>query len=317
MKDIFYKFGFTNPLDGWISPLVVLSLITMFVVVTGSMLLQWRRRVCKFNTTKNIIKHTPLRFITYCVLYLLSGILQQSFLVLVYNIFEWFCPSCYWNKIFAAGIFALFHFPNFLLMFAVMGMGIVFLSHFELYHNIYIIGLLHGLIANVMKFSLPEELSTSFTVWFKYIAFYRKDHRRKKALSKLSKFLKDKGKLNMIYSIKPDIGEQIHTGLAYFTDTAKHNNKPDVVINVLGKDNGREIRYDKPLLYRIANVPEYWIVDPYNKSVEVFTLTTNGYDLYCFAFGNHQVKSKMVNDFDKTAEEIFVRFELFNINPAM
>lgn len=316
MIEIFSKFGFTNIFSGWMTPLPILSLITIFVIVLGSLFIQWRNKG-KFAITKNIIKHTPLKFIAYCVLYLLSGILQQSVLVLLYNMFEWLRPDFHWNKIFASGVFALFHFPNFLLMFAVMGMGIVFLSHFEIYRNIYIIGLLHGLIANVMKFTLPEELSTSFTVWFKYIAFYKVEHRRNKAVSKLKKSLIDKCAVCMNHPIEISARERVSSDMSCFIDTQKFNGVPDMVINLIKEDNAKDVRYDRPKLYYRAGISEHWIADPYNKSIEVFALTNSGYELYCFAVGGQLIKSRVISDFNKTADEMFVRFELFNINPAM
>lgn len=47
---------------------------------------------------------------------------------------------------------------------------------------------------------------------------------------------------------------------------------PDMVIEVLSPSNLRHDRLIKLDLYQQAGVPEYWIVDPENKSVQVFLL---------------------------------------------
>lgn len=47
------------------------------------------------------------------------------------------------------------------------------------------------------------------------------------------------------------------------------NGTPDMVIEVLSPATAKRDRSDKLKLYKVAKVKEYWIIDPFNKTVEV------------------------------------------------
>lgn len=51
---------------------------------------------------------------------------------------------------------------------------------------------------------------------------------------------------------------------------------PDLIIEVLSPSNSRRDRFVKYNLYMRAKVREYWIVDPQEKTVQVFLLDENG-----------------------------------------
>lgn len=52
---------------------------------------------------------------------------------------------------------------------------------------------------------------------------------------------------------------------------------PDLVIEILSPSTGKIDRWIKYKLYEQAGVKEYWIVEPTNSTLEVFTLNQNGY----------------------------------------
>ncbi len=54
---------------------------------------------------------------------------------------------------------------------------------------------------------------------------------------------------------------------------------PDLVVEILSPSNWSYDREEKFRLYEEAGVPEYWIVDPRMKSVEVFVLEAGEYVL--------------------------------------
>jgi Uma2 family endonuclease len=54
---------------------------------------------------------------------------------------------------------------------------------------------------------------------------------------------------------------------------------PDLVVEILSPSNWSYDRKEKFLLYQEAGVPEYWIVDPRMKTIEVFLLDDGEYVL--------------------------------------
>ncbi len=58
----------------------------------------------------------------------------------------------------------------------------------------------------------------------------------------------------------------------------KLNDKaPDLVIEVLSPSTARNDRLIKYNSYEKAGVKEYWIVDPYNMSVEIYSLVEDSF----------------------------------------
>ena len=55
---------------------------------------------------------------------------------------------------------------------------------------------------------------------------------------------------------------------------------PDLVIEVLSPSTAKYDRGHKRDSYEAAGIPEYWIVDPINKTVEVYRLSVKKYFLY-------------------------------------
>jgi Uma2 family endonuclease len=59
---------------------------------------------------------------------------------------------------------------------------------------------------------------------------------------------------------------------------------PDLVVEVLSPYSSRRDRLDKSKVYAKYGIPEYWIVDPSNESLEQYILAAGGYalnDVYC------------------------------------
>ena len=54
---------------------------------------------------------------------------------------------------------------------------------------------------------------------------------------------------------------------------------PDLVVEVLSPSTAKNDRFIKMALYAKYGVKEYWIVDPRGKSIEVYHLKENGYEL--------------------------------------
>lgn len=80
---------------------------------------------------------------------------------------------------------------------------------------------------------------------------------------------------------------------------------PDMVVEILSKGSIIYDRIEKYNLYEKFGVEEYWIVDPQNQSVEVYTLENAKYELYSSAEIKGIVKSKIIEGFSLEIEDIF------------
>lgn len=79
---------------------------------------------------------------------------------------------------------------------------------------------------------------------------------------------------------------------------------PDLVVEVISPTNSYIDRYSKKAKYEEFGVKEYWIVDPGNKTLEIFVLKEGVYELFLFLAEDGKVFSKLLKE---------VNFELFNI----
>jgi Uma2 family endonuclease len=72
---------------------------------------------------------------------------------------------------------------------------------------------------------------------------------------------------------------------------------PDIVVEIVSPSSVQVDRRDKMSLYARFGVPEYWLVDPANRTIEVFTWADGGYQPFSFAAETGVVKSKLLPDF--------------------
>lgn len=66
---------------------------------------------------------------------------------------------------------------------------------------------------------------------------------------------------------------------------------PDLVIEIISPSSIKTDRGKKFRLYERMNLPEYWIVDINNKSIEVYQRQESGYEMVSFATGQGAVES--------------------------
>jgi len=80
---------------------------------------------------------------------------------------------------------------------------------------------------------------------------------------------------------------------------------PDLVMEILSENTVKEDRVCKYKQYQKAGVPEYWIVDPLQQTIEVFTLENKAYVL----FGKYSVgeiaHSKLLAGFQVAVNSAF------------
>lgn len=84
---------------------------------------------------------------------------------------------------------------------------------------------------------------------------------------------------------------------------------PDIVIEVLSPGTAYYDLKKKKRLYEASGVPEYWIVDPLDKSVEVFTLENDAYTLLCRAEILQSVQSRVLPELNLEAKDVFTAWD--------
>lgn len=87
-------------------------------------------------------------------------------------------------------------------------------------------------------------------------------------------------------------------------DRAIHG-APDLVVEIISPTSSRRDRWQKRALYERSGIPEYWIVDPANRYVEVLSLGKAGYVLSSSAQGEGRVESRVLEGFTVAVQEIF------------
>jgi Uma2 family endonuclease len=82
---------------------------------------------------------------------------------------------------------------------------------------------------------------------------------------------------------------------------------PELVVEVLsaGSDNERRDREVKRKLYAIRGVQEYWIVDWKKQQIEIFRRDDRGLPLIATLFGNDNLSSSLLPNFEQSVAEVF------------
>jgi Uma2 family endonuclease len=140
-----------------------------------------------------------------------------------------------------------------------------------------------------------------------------------KAVLKLSKIFDD-------YAVEKDLGDVYLSPIDVYFD--KYNNTqpdvlfirkdrnfiitndgiqghPDLIAEVLSPSTFRHDRKDKMKMYLRFGVPEYWIVDPKNQSIEVYVLENDSYDMRFFAIETGDIESKVLEGLKFDVAKIF------------
>lgn len=80
---------------------------------------------------------------------------------------------------------------------------------------------------------------------------------------------------------------------------------PDLVIEILSPNSVKRDRFDKKDLYEQFAIPEYWIVDPQNATIEVYRLQNNHYALSSFAAQSGAVHSEALGGWELEVSQLF------------
>ncbi len=80
---------------------------------------------------------------------------------------------------------------------------------------------------------------------------------------------------------------------------------PDLVVEVVSPSTFKRDLTDKMKLYERHKVKEYWLVFPLEKTIMVYELKDDGYELFSYATEKGKVKSKVLEGFELEVEEVF------------
>lgn len=89
------------------------------------------------------------------------------------------------------------------------------------------------------------------------------------------------------------------------TNVSGFEGTPDLAVEILSPSSLRRDRIVKFATYEKAGVPEYWIVDPETRSVEVYAWRDGLYELHVHAVRDVPVTSTLFPDLALCVDEIF------------
>jgi Uma2 family endonuclease len=104
--------------------------------------------------------------------------------------------------------------------------------------------------------------------------------------------------------LQPDI-LFIRAERSHIIETHRIEGVPDLVVEILSPSNWAYDRREKLAVYQEAGVPEYWIVDPRAKTIEVFVLEEEEYALLG-KWGEEEIAtSRVIPGFNVRAADVF------------
>jgi Uma2 family endonuclease len=80
---------------------------------------------------------------------------------------------------------------------------------------------------------------------------------------------------------------------------------PDLVVEVISPSSWRRDRFEKMKLYKKYEIPEFWLIDPQNQSIEVFTYADNDFDVFSLGVETDEIQSKVLDGFSIKVKTIF------------
>ncbi len=84
------------------------------------------------------------------------------------------------------------------------------------------------------------------------------------------------------------------------------NGVPDLVVEIISKGTKKRDTKVKKAIYERFGVKEYWIVNPFDRSIEVYVLNEEGkYELYSKAKQKGKVRSSILEGFEIALKEVF------------
>jgi Uma2 family endonuclease len=115
--------------------------------------------------------------------------------------------------------------------------------------------------------------------------------------------------LDVIFSevnvVQPDVLYFIEARLPLFTQDKRPRHRPDIVVEILsptteGNDKGRKLR-----MFARYEVPEYWMIDTDERTLEIRSLRGEFYTVTVKASGEDRVTSPLLPDLSFPLQHLF------------
>ena len=105
-------------------------------------------------------------------------------------------------------------------------------------------------------------------------------------------------------ALVPDLIFISETRKAIITDNGVEG-APDLVVEILSPGTAKYDRGDKMKVYKKHRIPEYWLVDPKLKSVEIYTFMDGDYELKELVMETGLAQSTVLQGFTLDVEKTF------------
>ena len=110
--------------------------------------------------------------------------------------------------------------------------------------------------------------------------------------------------LTQTRAVQPDVLYVSRAKLGIIKDRIE--GVPDLVVEVISEGSWRRDRIDKKALYEQSGLPEYWIVDPETRTIEVFVLDQGTYRLHGRASDAEPASSRLLAGFSVSFSQLQV-----------
>jgi Uma2 family endonuclease len=80
---------------------------------------------------------------------------------------------------------------------------------------------------------------------------------------------------------------------------------PDLLVEIISPSSIKTDKFDKYKIYEKFGVAEYWLIDPKNQSIEVYSLQNSKYELAAFGVEKGKVQSVVIQGLEIEVSEIF------------
>jgi Uma2 family endonuclease len=81
---------------------------------------------------------------------------------------------------------------------------------------------------------------------------------------------------------------------------------PDLVVEIISPSSHYRDTVEKKALYERFGVKEYWLIDPANRVIEVFSLQNNQYILHAFVAEEGKATSALLEGFEVHSSDLFI-----------
>ncbi|TGL26135.1 Uma2 family endonuclease [Leptospira bourretii] len=106
--------------------------------------------------------------------------------------------------------------------------------------------------------------------------------------------------------VQPDLIYIKKENLSIFHPNGHINGIPDLLVEIISPGSITRDTVDKFAIYEKYGVPEYWLVFPEQKVIEVFTLKAGKYSLFCSTENtNGKITSTVFHDWELMIEQLY------------